>query len=646
MAGRFGIDDVHPVVEHGRYPAKAVVGEHVPIHAAVWRDGHEALGVELVVRPPGQRGLHRQAMVVAEAGLDRWAATLVPDRLGAWVFRIDAWSDPWHTWRDGILKKLAAGLSDVDNELEIGARLLERAAARGGRERLLAAVRTLRDKELTAPARAERALAPEIDALLTRAPIRELVDHGDWHTILVERPRALTGAWYELFPRSTGGVDAAGQPVHGTFATAAEDLPRIAAMGFDVVYLPPIHPIGEISRKGRNNTVPAEPGEVGSPWAIGSAAGGHDAIHPELGSTVDFAGFVERARALGLEIALDLALQCAPDHPWLAEHPQWFKPLPDGSLAYAENPPKRYQDIHPLHFDVDPVGLETEVERILQHWIGLGVRTFRVDNPHTKPPDFWARLIGQIQRQHPDVVFLAEAFTRPAIMHGLAMRGFSQSYTYFTWRETKAELTAYLTELVAAVDHMRPNLWVNTPDILPAQLAGAGLPAFAIRAALAATLGPSWGMYSGFELGENTPLAPGTEEYLDSEKYQLRPRDFTALPSLQGWIARLNRLRRQHPALGQLRTLRFHEIDSPHLMAYSKTDPASGDAVLCLVTLDPSSPRRGRLTLDPTALGQPADAALLLHDEITGERRRWRGPSEVDIDPAVAVARVLEVQAP
>ncbi|WP_280440312.1 alpha-1,4-glucan--maltose-1-phosphate maltosyltransferase, partial [Nocardia cyriacigeorgica] len=462
---------------------------------------------------------------------------------------------------------------------------------------------------------------------------------------LVERQRALYGAWYEFFPRSTGGRDAEGTPVHGTFATAAKELPRIAGMGFDVVYLPPIHPIGTVNRKGRNNSLTAEPGDVGSPWAIGSAAGGHDAIHPQLGTEDDFADFVAAAERLGLEVALDLALQCAPDHPWVREHPEWFTTLPDGTIAYAENPPKKYQDIYPVDFDNDPDGLYAEVLRVVRHWIGLGVKIFRVDNPHTKPADFWEWLITTVRRTDPDVVFLSEAFTRPARLYGLARRGFSQSYTYFTWRVHKWELTEFGRELAAKADEARPNLFVNTPDILHESLQHGGPGMFAIRAVLAATLAPTWGVYSGFELFEHQAVRPGSEEYLDSEKYELRPRPFAEAlargESLEPWLTRLNEIRRAHPALRQLRCLHFHHVDNDAMLAYSKFDPATGDAVLVVVNLNPFAAEQGMLSLDLPAIGREWHDHPVVYDEVSGEEYHWAQTNYVRLDPTKAVAHIL-----
>ncbi|MGH3685505.1 MAG: alpha-1,4-glucan--maltose-1-phosphate maltosyltransferase [Pseudonocardiaceae bacterium] len=648
MSGRIAIDAVTPVVACGRYPSKAVVREHIPVCATVWREGHDAVGATVVWRGPGDRLGCQTRMQPGPPGLDQFTATVVADRVGWWSFRVDAWADPWETWRHAIEVKIDAGVPDLDNDLIVGARLLERAARRPGqqlnRAALTAAAEALRDAGRDLNERVAPALAAPVTQILAVDPLRDLLTKGAAHKVWVDRPRALFSSWYEFFPRSTGGWDADGNPVHGTFATATRELDRIAGMGFDVVYLPPIHPIGEVHRKGPNNTPEAGPDDVGSPWAIGSVEGGHDAVHPRLGTVGDFTAFLARAEELGMEVALDFALQCAPDHPWAKEHQEWFTTRPDGTIAYAENPPKRYQDIYPLTFDADPRGSYLEMLRVLLFWVERGVRIFRVDNPHTKPPDFWQWLIWQVKDHHPDVLFLAEAFTRPARLYGLARLGFTQSYTYFTWRTSKQELTEYATELVSRVDEMRPNFFVNTPDILHASLQQGGPGMFAIRAALAATLSPSWGVYSGFELFENTPVAPGSEEYLDSEKYQLKPRDFaTALAqgrSLQPWLTRLNAIRRAHPALQQLRTLRFHRVDNDSLLAYSKTDPATGDTVICVVTLDPLRTAAGTIRLDLPALDIDSDR-FLVHDEVSGETYRWGQTNYVQLQPWRAVAHVL-----
>ncbi|XVS60767.1 alpha-1,4-glucan--maltose-1-phosphate maltosyltransferase [Actinosynnema sp. CA-299493] len=654
MSGRIYVEDVMPVVAAGRYPAKAVVGEHVPVTAAIWREGHDAAGATVVWRGPGDRAARRSRMALVDPGADRWAASIAPDAPGAWTFRVDAWSDPWATWTHAVRAKLDAGqgAAELANDLAAGVDLLRRATLvkrpREERTALLDAARVLADPSFPPGRRVAAALADGVTRAMREHPVRDLVSRGETHELWVDRTRAVFGSWYEFFPRSTGGRDADGEPVHGTLATAADALDRIARMGFDVVYLPPIHPIGEVNRKGRNNTLTAEPGDVGSPWAIGSRHGGHDAVHPDLGTLIDFKAFVDRAQELGLEVALDLALQCAPDHPWVTEHPEWFTTLADGTIAYAENPPKKYQDIYPLNFDNDPEGLRAEVLRVVLHWVEHGVKIFRVDNPHTKPPDFWHWLIWRVKHQHPDVLFLAEAFTRPARLYGLARLGFDQSYTYFTWRDTKAELTEFGAEIAAHGHEARPNLFVTTPDILPTSLQ-LGLPAMsALRATLAATLAPTWGVYSGFELHEHEALREGGEEFLDSEKYELRPRDFeSALQqgrSLEPWLTRLNELRRAHPALRQLRELRFHDIDNDALIAYSKTDPATGDTVVCVVTLDPREPQEGTLRLDLTALG--LEEQFTAHDEVTGQTWRWGRENYVRLDPAAAVAHIVDVGHP
>ena len=676
MPGRIEIDDVQPAVSGGTFPAKAVVGEVVPVSATVWREGHDAVAATLVVRHHGSAypqlvaGPSQPEPVPIEAVVsplsrvkpqrlpmspgpspDVFHGQFVPDAVGLWTFRVDGWGDPIATWRKAVIAKLDAGQTEAElsNDLLIGARLLERAATgvpRQGRAPLLEAAARLRAPGEPS-ARAGVALTAELTDLLSHYPLRELVTRGEQYGVWVDRPQARFSAWYELFPRSTGGRDSDGVPVHGTFATAAKALPRVANMGFDVVYLPPVHPIGEVHRKGRNNTVTAAPGDVGSPWAIGSKDGGHDAVHTELGTIEDFDDFVAAAADLGLEVALDLALQCAPDHPWAQDHRQWFTELPDGTIAYAENPPKKYQDIYPLNFDNDPVGLYMEVLRVVRYWVDHGVKIFRVDNPHTKPPDFWAWLIGRVKNIDPDVLFLAEAFTRPARLYGLAKLGFTQSYSYFTWRTAKWELTEFGQEIAAHADEARPNLFVNTPDILHESLQHGGPGMFAIRAALASTLSPLWGVYSGYELFEHRPVRAGSEEYLDSEKYELRPRDFEAAleqgHSLEPFITQLNGIRRLHPALREMRTIHFHAIDNDALLAYSKFDRTTGDCVLVVVTLNAFGPEEATLWLDMGALGMEWYDRFWVRDEITGEEYQWGQANYIRIEPAKAVAHILNM---
>ncbi|GHI60306.1 alpha-1,4-glucan--maltose-1-phosphate maltosyltransferase [Streptomyces asoensis] len=644
--GRIPVRDVEPRVECGRRPAKAVTGETVRISATVFREGHDAIGANVVLKgPDGGRGPWTP-MHELTPGSDRWGADVTPDAMGRWTYTVEAWSDPITTWRRHAEIKIPAGI-DQGLVLEEGGLLYERAAARAprGPERTLLrdAAKKLLDDSAPVAERYAAALTPQVDAVLARYPLRELVTASQALPLLVERERALYGSWYEFFPRSEGTA----QTPHGTFRTAARRLPAIAAMGFDVVYLPPIHPIGTTFRKGRNNTLDAGPDDVGVPWAIGSPEGGHDAVHPDLGTLEDFTWFVGQARDLGLEIALDFALQCSPDHPWVHKHPEWFHHRPDGTIAHAENPPKKYQDIYPVAFDADLDGLIGETVRVLRHWMGHGVRIFRVDNPHTKPVVFWERVITEVNRTDPDVIFLAEAFTRPAMMHTLGQIGFQQSYTYFTWRNTKEELTQYLTELSGeAASYMRPNLFANTPDILHAYLQHGGRPAFEIRAVLAATLSPTWGLYSGYELCENTPLREGSEEYLDSEKYQLKPRDWDAAEregtTIAPLVTRLNAVRRANPALHRLRNLRFHDTDNPSVIAYSKR--AGSNTVLVVVNLDPHHTQEATVSLDMPQLGLDDGAALSVHDELTGETYAWGRTNYVRLEPGRSPAHVFLVR--
>ena len=486
--------------------------------------------------------------------------------------------------------------------------------------------------------RAGAALSSDVTELLEQYPLRELVTRGEQYGVWVDRPLARFSAWYEIFPRSTGGWDAKGNPVHGTFATATKALPRIAKMGFDVVYLPPIHPIGKVHRKGRNNSVTAAPKDVGSPWAIGSDKGGHDAIHPKLGTIEDFDDFVAAARDDGMEVALDFALQCAPDHPWARKHPEWFTVLPDGTIAYAENPPKKYQDIYPLNFDNDPAGLYEEVLRVVRFWIAHGVKVFRVDNPHTKPPNFWAWLIGEVKNEDPDVLFLAEAFTRPARLYGLAKLGFTQSYTYFTWRTAKWELTEFGQQIAEHADYARPNLFVNTPDILHESLQHGG--PRNVRDPRRAGLDDELGVGRLFGIrAVRAPTRPGRQRGIpELGEVRTAPRDFDAAladgESLEPFLTRLNEIRRVHPALHELRTIKFHYPDNDALLAYSKFDPVTGDQVLVVVTLNPFGPEEATLWLDMGVLGMEPYDRFWVRDEITGDEYQWGQSNYVRIDPA------------
>jgi starch synthase (maltosyl-transferring) len=647
--GRFPIEEITPTLACGAYPAKAVVGELVPIGALSYREGHDALGLNVVWEGPD--GAPRPFTRMTPGTDDRWHTTIRPDAVGTWTFAVEAFADPYLTWRHSVTAKLAAGQDarELANDLAIGAGVLDRAAELVPAKRTVDvtdAAAALRDESLPPVDRVSPAL--ELADLLWEYPVRELVTRSEDRPIWVDRPRALFSAWYEFFPRSEGArVDATGRPVtHGTFATAAQRLPGIARMGFDVVYLPPIHPIGRINRKGRDNSLTARREDVGSPWAIGSADGGHDAVHPQLGSVESFRLFVERARSLGLEVAMDLALQCAPDHPWVTEHPEWFTALPDGTIAYAENPPKKYQDIYPLNFDNDPEGIQAEVARVVLHWVGQGVKIFRVDNPHTKPMNFWHRLIWTVKEIDPDVLFLAEAFTRPALMHGLGRIGFSQSYTYFTWRNHPREIREYCQELIDSSDHMRPNFWPNTPDILSESLQRGGPAMFKIKAILAGLLSPSWGIYSGYELYEHIARLDA-EEYVNNEKYELRPRDWAAAvragQSLAPFIARLNQIRRDNPALHWLRNLRFHDVDNESFLCWSKKDPDSDNTVLVVCCLDSHNPHWANTNLDLPALGFDWDERINVRDQITGASFDWGRYNAVRLDPYAEPAHIFTV---
>jgi starch synthase (maltosyl-transferring) len=655
VIGRIAICDVQPVIACGRLPAKAVPGETFEVSATVFREGHEMLGAGVVLQAPGEPPRPPVRMREVVPGTDRLAAEVTPDRVGRWRFWVEAWGDPIAHWRHDAGIKIPRG-QDVELMLAEGASLLRRAARSPSRPPAARAVLAAAADRLTDPAvppwdRLAAADGEEVTAILAAAPLREHLTKSAACSLTVHRTRALYGAWYEFFPRSEGvQTDPMGrrEPVGGTLSTAARRLDAIAGMGFDVVYLPPVHPIGTTARKGRNNVLHAGPGDPGSPWAIGSPEGGHDAVHPELGTLDDFDAFVARARELGLEVALDLALQTSPEHPWVTKHPEWFSYRADGSIAYAENPPKKYQDIYPLNFDRDPEGIYQEVLSVIHHWMDHGVRIFRVDNPHTKPLMFWERLLADVDRTDPDVIFLAEAFTRPAMMHTLAKIGFHQSYTYFTWRNTAWELTEYLLELTGpAAAYMRPNFFANTPDILTEYLQHGGPPAFRVRAVLAAMLSPTYGIYSGYELCENTPLRPGSEEYLDSEKFAYRPRDWSAAHQepngIAPFITRLNNIRKSHPALHWLRNLRFHHVDQPDMLCFSKRSERDADTVLVVVNLDPHQPREATIWLDMPALGMDYQAQFSVTDELSGETYRWGQANYVRLDPAWAPAHIFTV---
>ena len=598
--GRIQIQGVSPSIDGGRWPVKRTLGEPLEVSATIFADGHDVLEAALLHRGPEARRWTETRM--EHLGNDRFTASIEPETLGRWQYSIAAWIDRFASWHHELERKVESGQADLAGELAEGAALLGVSAL------------TL-DEALEA----EPPLLREAETRLDE-PLE----------LIVDRERARFGVWYELFPRSFGG-----------FAGVERALPELAELGFDVVYFPPIHPIGTTQRKGRNNALEAAPGDPGSPWAIGSPVGGHDAISPELGTLADLERLVESARVHELELALDLALQCSPDHPWLKEHPEWFYRRPDGTLKYAENPPKRYQDIYNLNFDSDDwQGLWQALLELVLTWAGRGIRIFRVDNPHTKPVAFWSWLIRESQAVHPDLIFLAEAFTRPAMMATLAKAGFSQSYTYFTWRNTRWELIDYITELTASAlpEFFRPNFFANTPDILTAYLQEGGRPAFEARLVLAATLSPSYGIYSGFENLEREPVRAGSEEYLDSEKYELKSRklDGPLLPL----VAKLNAIRRQHPSLQRLDDLTFLNTANEQLIAYLKQD--GDDAVLVVVNLDAASAQTGLVTV-PGELDLPASFAVT--DLLTGGDWTWRtGGNYVKLVPGERQAHVLGIE--
>ncbi|WP_348790153.1 alpha-1,4-glucan--maltose-1-phosphate maltosyltransferase [Leifsonia sp. NPDC080035] len=647
-----------PQVDEGHWPATAYSGEVVPFRATAFREGHDRIGVDLLLLDPsGVQTEHRMHAIAP--GTDRWEVEVQLEAEGLWRYRIQAYADEYATWRHNAEVKVPAGI-DVELMLTMGHDLLVRAAAdkrrsTAERRHLSEAAKTVADTAKTVDERFAAAVDERIVRILTERPVVALPSLSATRAVLVERTRAGVGSWYEFFPRSEGAKQLAdGSWQSGTFRTAAKRLPEVAAMGFDVVYLPPIHPIGRTFRKGPNNTLDAGENDPGSPWAIGSAEGGHDAIHPDLGTEKDFVYFLGKAKQAGLEVALDLALQASPDHPWVTSHPEWFTTLPDGTIAYAENPPKKYQDIYPINFDNDYEGLRAEVLRIVRYWMSLGVRIFRVDNPHTKPLRFWEWLIHTVNATDPDVVFLAEAFTRPALLHTLAKAGFQQSYTYFTWRNTKEELTEFFTGLAEeTADFLRPNLFVNTPDILTEYLQFGGPAAFKIRAALAATAAPTWGVYSGYELYENV-ARPGAEEYIDNEKYEYRPRDYARAQalgrSLAPYLTMLNRTRSEHPALRQLRNLRVHASDDDAILVYSKylagrfTRSGRPDAMLIVANVDPHSVRETMVHLDVTALGLPLGAQFEVKDVVTGQRWIWGADNYVRLDAFTEPVHILAVK--
>jgi starch synthase (maltosyl-transferring) len=640
---RILIEKVTPEVDDGRHPVKRVVGDVLVVEADLVRDGHDLLAA--VVRYRKKRDAEWHEAPMRHVDNDRWAGRFPVTENTRYVYTIEAWTDVFGTWVRDLERRVAAG-QEVSAELAEGARLVRGAARQAaGRDRSALEAAATR---LEAPGRAEETVKVAADRALVGLVARhaeraDLSRYDRELEVVVDRPAARFAAWYELFPRSQSPVDGRS----GTFADCVARLPDIQAMGFDVIYLPPIHPIGRTKRKGRDNALVAGPDDPGSPWAIGNEQGGHTAIEPSLGTLSDFGRLVEAAAGRGMEVALDFAIQCSPDHPWVRDHPEWFYRRPDGSIRYAENPPKKYEDIYPVNFGTaDREGLWQELRSVLEFWIAQGVRTFRVDNPHTKPLPFWRWLIEEIQAEHPEVIFLAEAFTRPKVMRALAKLGFTQSYSYFTWRITKAELTEYFTELTQTPvqEYLRANLFTNTPDILMPYLVTGGRPAFKIRVTLAATLSSVYGIYSGFELVEST-ARPDVEEYADNEKYQIRVRDWDATGNIKGYISRLNALRRAHPALQQYGNLAFYPADDDAVLFYGKMTEERDDVVFVAVTLDPARRREAVLQLPLATLGIGADQPYRMTNLLTGEEHRWRGAQQsIWLDPHAEPAFIFSIR--
>ena len=635
------VDAVFPEVDAGRYFAKRSLGERVDVRAHVFADGHDLLSVVLLHRARGASSWTETPM--RELGNDEWDASFTPDAVGQYEYTVEGWVDQFATWAADLRKRVDAGW-DISSELLEGAALVSDSASRvpwPDAEHLRWVAQRLADASIAASVRTTVALDPALAELMSRTPDRaQATRYERVLCVDVERERARFGAWYELFPRSAGT-----DPTRSaTFREAAARLPDIQAMGFDVLYLPPIHPIGHTARKGSNNTLNPGPNDPGSPWAIGSEAGGHTAVHPDLGTLEDFDWFLAEAERHGIEIALDMAFQCSPDHPWVREHPEWFRQRPDGTIRYAENPPKQYQDIYPLNFDSpDWQGLWAALRDVVLFWARRGVKIFRVDNPHTKPFPFWEWLIREVRAQHPDSIFLAEAFTRPKRLEGLAKLGYSQSYSYFTWRNTKAEIREYFTELTTPPksDYLRANLFANTPDILHEYLQVGGRPAFLVRLILAATLGPSYGIYSGFELCEGEAVAEGSEEYMDSDKYQVKPRDWDAPGNIKPAVTRVNQLRREYEALQHNHHLWFLPIENDQIVAYIKADLNGQHHVLTLVNVDVNNAQSGWVGLPLGALGLRPDEQYEVHDVLNDARYSWRGEwNYVRLDPNTMPAMI------
>jgi starch synthase (maltosyl-transferring) len=646
--GSVVIENVQPQIDCGRYPVKRVAGETVRVTADAFKEGHDELSVALRWRKLGAGESEPQEMALRPLGNDAWEGQFPLFEVGTYGFLVEAWPDAFRTWASELKRKVEAG-RDVRSELLEGAQLVRSAADRAAKAGQAAAfdVERLREAEKAllagqTPASLAAALDPRLAATASRHPDRSIASRSQELRVLAVRKRAVFSSWYELFPRSTSPEPGR----HGTFRDAEEWIPYVEELGFDVLYLAPIHPIGRTARKGKNNSLTPSPDDVGSPWAIGGPEGGHKSVHPQLGSLEDFKRFVQKANDRGIEVAIDVAFQASPDHPYVKEHPEWFQHRPDGTIKTAENPPKRYEDI--VNFDLlGPAreALWAELRSVFLHWIEQGVRIFRVDNPHTKPLAFWEWVIGEVRARHPDAIFLSEAFTRPKVMKALAKAGFDQSYTYFTWRNFKHEMEEYLKELTQGptAEFMLANLWPNTPDILPEHLQQGGRPAFLLRSALAATLSSSWGIYSGYELCENRAL-PGKEEYADSEKYQLVHWDRDRPGNIRPWIAALNRIRKENPALQHYRNLRFHNSDNDRVLFYSKIAPDQSNQILVAVSMDPFAPQEAILDVPVKDLGVQPDETYQVHELLSDDRSLWQGPTtqvKLTLDKPAAIWSVL-----
>jgi starch synthase (maltosyl-transferring) len=641
---RVVIERVSPEIDCSRFAIKRVVGETVVVEADVFADGHDQVACQIVY---WQERKEFQSCLMKPFANDRWRGEFAVTKPGRYQYTIEGWIDHFQSWRHALEKRMAAN-QEVHVDLLIGVELIEGAAMRA-KDQESAFLRQWADRlrqSKNDPKGVALALDEELLKAMQRHPDRNSASRYEKElTVIVDREKALFSTWYEVFPRSCSSQ--AGR--HGSFRDCEAWLPYIASMGFDVVYLPPIHPIGQAFRKGKNNSVVVQPDDVGSPWAIGSSQGGHKTVHPELGTLDDFKRFLFKAREYGLEVALDIAFQCSPDHPYVTRHPEWFRMRPDNTIQYAENPPKKYQDIYPLDFEsAQWPSLWEELRNVFQFWIEQGVGIFRVDNPHTKPFVFWEQVISEIKEHYPDVLFLSEAFTRPHVMYRLAKSGFSQSYTYFAWRNSKQELTSYFTELTQTEvrEYLRPNLWPNTPDILPEFLQIGGRPAFMVRLILAATLGASYGIYGpAFELCENLPLRPGSEEYLNSEKYELKRRDLHSRNSLKDLISRVNRIRKENPALQSNRNLHFHETDNPALICYSKATDDFANVIVVVVNLDCFHTQTGWVRLDLGAIGLDANHSFQVHDLLGDGNYLWQGTSNyVELVPESLPAHILRLR--